>query len=168
MYWEYFKYVLKHKYFVMVECFKIGLYWRGIMHDMSKFLPDEFIPYARYFYGDYGIKNNCPAKWGNPGDIFYKTKADFDRAWLLHLHRNPHHHQYWLLVNDSDGTYPLEMQRKYVREMVYDWIGAGLAITGKREVREWYEKNRGKMNLHLVTRHKVEDILTMITWPKNE
>jgi len=52
-YLQYLSYVLRHKWHVSLECFHHGLYWRGITHDLSKFLPDEFIPYARYFYGSY-------------------------------------------------------------------------------------------------------------------
>jgi len=59
----YLKYIIRHKWYVGIECFKMGVYWRGITHDLSKFLPSEFIPYAKYFYGDYGINNKCPAKW---------------------------------------------------------------------------------------------------------
>jgi hypothetical protein len=39
----------------MIECFNQGLIWRGLMHDLSKFLPDEFLPYANFFYPD----KNC-------------------------------------------------------------------------------------------------------------
>ena len=53
MYWKYFKYVIRHKLFVFIECYKLGKIWRGITHDLSKFLPDEFIPYSRYFYGNW-------------------------------------------------------------------------------------------------------------------
>ena len=34
--------IFKHKYFVCKYCFKTGLYWRGIVHDLSKFHPKEF------------------------------------------------------------------------------------------------------------------------------
>ena len=53
MYWKYLKAVLKHKWFVFIECRKLGIPWLGVIHDLSKFLPSEFIPYARYFYGPY-------------------------------------------------------------------------------------------------------------------
>lgn len=138
-YFKYLRYVLRHKYYVMVECFKIGLYWRGIMHDLSKFYPSEFIPYARFFYGDKS-----------------KAKYSFDMAWLKHQKRNPHHWQWWLLQNDTDGFVALDMSDVYVKEMVCDWIGAGMAITGKREYKEWYEKNKDKMIFSAGTKAKVE------------
>ncbi len=156
MYLQYLWYVLRHKWYVLIECSKRGIVWRGIMHDMSKFRPDEFIPYARYFYGDYGVKNICPAKWANPGDKFHKTKNAFDRAWLKHLYRNPHHWQYWILQNDTDGREILEMPIVYINEMICDWRGAGMAITGKDNIAEWYTKNKDKMELHAKTRLAVE------------
>jgi len=54
-YLKYLKYILKHKWYVMIECFKNGLIWRGLMHDLSKFLPSEFIPYANFFYGNNNV-----------------------------------------------------------------------------------------------------------------
>ena len=43
--WEYFKKVCRHKWHVGRACFRYGLYWRGIVHDLSKFSRAEFGPY---------------------------------------------------------------------------------------------------------------------------
>jgi len=51
-YFEYLIYVLRHKWYVFIECCRVGIIWSGLTHDLSKFLPDEFIPYANYFYGN--------------------------------------------------------------------------------------------------------------------
>lgn len=40
--WKHFKTITYHKYLVMQGCFKVGLYWQGIFHDMSKYSPSEF------------------------------------------------------------------------------------------------------------------------------
>lgn len=45
-------------------------------HDQSKNEPDEYEAYDAYFYG-----NNRS----------YEVVQRYQRAWLLHLHRNPHH-----------------------------------------------------------------------------
>lgn len=143
---KYLKYVLIHKYFVFVA----GLLktqaplWLLVIHDFSKFRPSEFIPYAKFFYG---------------GEKSQDTQDRFDMAWLLHQRRNPHHWQYWYLMQDSGKNSPLPMPEKYVREMVADWAGAGRAITGKWEVAAWYEKNRDKVLLHPETRSLVEVLL---------
>lgn len=31
----------------------------------------------------------------------YEVVENFNRAWLLHIHRNPHHWQHWVLINDD-------------------------------------------------------------------
>ena len=49
-YIKYLRYLIIHKFWVFIYCCQYGLYWRGIIHDLSKFLPSEFIPYANYFY----------------------------------------------------------------------------------------------------------------------
>jgi hypothetical protein len=147
MYKQYLKYLLRHKYFVFVECLKRGLIWQGIIHDWSKFLPDEFIPYCNFFYG--GDKRK---------DEFYTPDQgtdEFNYAWLKHQHRNPHHWQHWTLKEDDGGLIGMKIPQRYAVEMVCDWIGAGKAID-RTEIVEWYEKNREKIILHPVTREFVE------------
>ena len=41
-----------HKILVTKMCFKVGLYWQGICHDLSKYNPIEFIPGVIYYQGD--------------------------------------------------------------------------------------------------------------------
>ena len=50
-YWKHFKTIMKHKIEVGKVCFKFGLYWQGLAHDLSKFSITEFAPSARYFQG---------------------------------------------------------------------------------------------------------------------
>ncbi len=130
MYWKYFKYVIRHKWYVFLECCKVGIPFRGFIHDLSKFLPGEFIPYARYFYGKY-----------------IDIERDFDKAWLFHIHRNPHHWQYWVLREDDGPTKLISMPTKFLLEMLADWNGAGKAINGKSNTPEWYQKNKNNDNL---------------------
>ena len=84
---KYLSYVLRHKWYVLIECCRLGIPWRGLVHDISKFLPSEWYPYVEKFYGK------------NPSSTSVKCK--FDKAWLRHQHCNPHHWQYWLLQCDS-------------------------------------------------------------------
>ena len=157
-FFKYLSYVIRHKYFVARECFRHGLWWRGLTHDMSKLRPSEFFPYANYFYGnlDKFMKNG---RMHQPGD-----DAKFDYAWLLHQKRNKHHWQFWLLQNDEDGLRILPMPMKYVVEMVCDWKGAGKAQGHGHpgELQEWYNKNKEKMQLHPNTRAEVENLIEWI------
>lgn len=155
--YQYAKYVLKHKLFVMLECFKRKMYWQGITHDLSKFLPSEWFPYARHFYNADGTKKTV-----RDGTGYYKPtdtgdKA-FDMAWFLHQKRNRHHWQWWVLPEDGGGVKVLPMGFKYAKEMWCDWISAGRAqgVEDWYNPKRWYEKNRGKMQLCPATRSLVE------------
>jgi hypothetical protein len=160
MYWKYLKYILIHKWYVMQECFKRRLFWRGLMHDMSKFRFDEFIPYARYFYGNYIYWDDMPGSMKYQG---FTTKEEideaFDIAWLRHQHRNRHHWQHWVLREDSGNIKLMHMKYVYVEEMVCDWVGAGKAINGVDNTIEWYHNNKDKMMLEETTRRNVEFLL---------
>jgi hypothetical protein len=140
---RYASYVARHKWFVFRAGLKTGApLWRLLIHDWSKLTPAEWGPYVRTFYA--------------------KEKAragEFDKAWLHHQHRNPHHWQHWLLQEDDGDLKALRMPDKLVREMVADWMGAGRAITGKWDVASWYEANTHKITLHPEVRVRVENLI---------
>jgi len=148
-YWSYFKYVIKHKWYVFKECVKMGRIWRGILHDLSKFLPDEFVPYAIYFYNSDGSKRIRDIQ-------NMEERENFDMAWLKHQHRNPHHWQYWILKEDDGGTKAIFMKDNYRDEMFCDWVGAGIAITGKQEVDKWYDITKNNRILEKNTLEVIE------------
>lgn len=155
-YVRYFWYVVQHKWFVMLECWKRGLIWRGLAHDWHKFLPDEFVPYARHFGGNVVSKRDKtgyykPEDTGDPA---------FDRAWHRHQKRAWHHWQSWCVPREGGaGVLTHEMPWAHTVEMVCDWVGAGRA-QGKPDVMAWYEANAGKLALHPVTRLIAEQLLT--------
>jgi len=138
-----FNYILRHKWFVAIECFKRKQYLLGIIHDWSKLLPSEFIPYTNYFFGE---KND-------------ENKKKFDFAWLLHQRRNKHHWQWWILREDEGKEKVMEMSIKYRVEMLCDWIGAGRAINGFVDIKEWYEKNKNKITIAEETKKWVEECI---------
>ncbi len=155
--WSYLKYVVRHKWFVFLECCKLGIPLLGIIHDWSKFLPSEWFPYVRSFYNPDGTSRHVRDGTGyyDPHSIGEK----FDCAWLHHQHWNKHHWQHWTLVQDEDEDRLLPMPSKYRREMLADWHGAGRAITGKENTCAWYEENKGKIQLHPETLVWIENQL---------
>src|SRR5574340_1412489 len=93
--WQYLKYLLRHKWFVLMAGLRIGVpWWQLIIHDASKFRPSEWKPYAATFYAP-------------DGSVRYMESAAFAQAWNDHQKRNKHHWQYWLITWDSGGTEPL-------------------------------------------------------------
>jgi hypothetical protein len=136
---RYLRYVLRHKWFVLVECLRLGLLWRGLTHDLSKFSLMEWSPYVNHFCGS-----------GDPR---------FDEAWLHHQKHNDHHWQYWVQLLDDGEKKILMMPLSAVLEMVCDWRGAGRAQGHGDDVVPWYLKNRDTMRLHPETRLLVEQLL---------
>ena len=148
---KYLWYVLRHKYYVFVECWKLGIPWLGLIHDISKFRPDEWMRHAEVFPKRQSLKDEN----GFPEPETINQLLGY--TWLLHKNRNKHHWEWWLFPTNG-GSCAVEMKEKYVCEMVADWRGAGLA-QGTPDTIKWYETNKDKMILHDNTRKQVEQIL---------
>lgn len=118
-------------------------------HDASKDLTDEYFAYDRYFYG---------------GNRSYKVVEDFNYAWLYHIHRNPHHWQYWVLVNDNpdEGIVTLDMPINYIIEMICDWWAFSWNSDNLYEIFNWYDEHKDYMMLSQFTRDWVDIILGKI------
>lgn len=120
-----------------------------LTHDISKIIPDEYDAYDSYFYSS---------------DKSQKVKDDFNRAWLLHIHRNPHHWQHWVLNNDDpdEGEMLLEMPYEQVLAMICDWWSFSWTSDDLYEIFSWYDKHKRYIKLNENTRATVEDILDKI------
>ena len=154
-YIKYLNYILRHKWYVFVECWKSHIRWQGFIHDWSKFRLSEFVPYARYFYGNYPKFDS--GKSAAFGGLFKEDiKRHFDKAWLYHIHRNRHHWQYWLLQEDDGPQKNIPIPLKYLKEMLADWRGAGKAITGIDNTPQWYLDNAHRINLKIINRRWIE------------
>lgn len=152
-YFTYMRYLLIHKLYVFIASVKMGIIFRGIVHDYSKFFPSEFFPYARFFYNKQSQKNN--KGYFKPIDTM---DIDFEMAWLKHVHRNDHHWQYWIMPNNKSAK-EYEMPIENITEMICDWYGAGKAQNSIASTKEWYIINKEKIVLSKNTRNKVEEIL---------
>lgn len=118
-------------------------------HDESKDMQDEYDAYDRYFYG-----NNRS----------FAVVQEFNQAWLKHIHRNPHHWQHYVLVNDDpeEGMVALDMPFNYILEMICDWFAFSFKSDNLHEIFNWYDKHKDYIILSDKTRHDVEYILGKI------
>jgi len=150
-YIEYTKYLIKHIWYVRKACWQHGLYWQGLKHDWSKWLPVEFIPYARFTF-------SYDAKQDNVG--YYKPTDTgdemFEQAWFHHIRFNKHHWQYWTYAGD-EGVILRPIPHKFRLEMIADWWGANMAQGHGGKIGTWYLANKEKIHLHLETRKWVEE-----------
>lgn len=120
-------------------------------HDESKYSTEEYIAYDKYFYG---------------GNSSYKVVQDFNYAWLHHIHNNPHHWQYWVLLEDDpESGMPykaLEIPLPYIFEMIADWWSFSWKSGNLFEIFNWYADHRSKQIINLKSREIVEYILEKI------
>ena len=150
-YWQHFKALLKHKWLVLRECWKRGLYWRGLVHDLSRFRPSEFLPLARALYNPDGTPTD-------PSSV--STNPDYRRACLLHCHRNTHHPENWVLprheVEGSNGNLlraeVLPMNERDAIEAVCDLIAVVEANNGS--LSEAFDKIQ-TLPMHTFTRDRI-------------
>ena len=158
---EYDNYIHEH-----IENLKLGLKWmqdnlttldgeklaeailNAEQHDASKWTKEEYDAYDAYFYG----KNRS-----------FEVVDDFNRAWLHHIHENPHHWQHWVLREDDPnfGSFGkvLEMPLEYVYEMIADWWTFSWRNNNLLEMFNWYQAHRDHMILNAKTRLVVESVL---------
>ncbi len=156
--WKHFKTITYHKYLVMKGCFKVGLYRQGILHDLSKYSPSEFLVGAKYYQGDRS-PNNAE-----------REALGYSSAWLHHKGRNKHHYEYWIDYSTREvpgGMAPAPMPVKYVVEMFMDRIAASKVYNKERYTDsspwEYYVKGKEKAPLHPKTKALLERLLRMLS-----
>ena len=157
--WKHFCTITKHKNLVLVGCFKVGLYRQGLLHDLSKYFPTEFLVGCKYYKG-YMSPNNAE-----------REDKGYSSAWLHHKGRNKHHLEYWIDYSLQKDGYPLtgmEMPVKYVAEMLCDRIAACRVYQGEAYTDDsaWqYYENGLRVNtmiMHPKTRELLETMLHML------
>lgn len=145
--------ITKHKLIVMKYCFKLGLYWQGLTHDLSKYSITEFWPGVKYYQG-----NRSP-------NVEERRKNGYSSAWLHHKGRNRHHFEYWMDYGKS-GYVPLEMPRKYVAETLIDRMAACMIYNGKAytdaDPLAYFLRGLDNQYMHPKTNEELKRLLTML------
>lgn len=162
-FWGHFKTVWLHRRWVRHYCFKCGLYWQGITHDLSKYSPVEFWESVKYFEGIRSPIDHC------------KEVNGWSKAWMHHKGRNKHHYEYWQDKFDFGGE-PLFMPKKYEVEMLCDFLGAGRAYSQNKkipftydsELIWWKNKTSHGIKMHPDTKKHINDWLIALYNCKNK
>lgn len=110
--------VNKHRAMVCKLCFKCGLYWQGLTHDLSKYSPVEFWNGVKYYTGT-----------ASP-HIGERKEKGYSDAWVHHHNRNKHHAEYWWDINQDGKSCPIQMPTKYLKEMICDRVAASMIYLG--------------------------------------
>lgn len=105
--------VFEHKKNVARYCFKFGIWWRGIVHDIHKFSWTELYESVKYYTGT-----------SSPIPIAKKENG-VSMAWMHHKNHplGKHHYEYWQ-DNFDTGRKSLIMPFVYNLEALCDYLGA--------------------------------------------
>ncbi len=153
---KHLKKIKRHKRMVMRYCFRVGLYKQGLLHDLSKYSPTEFLAGAKYYQG-----------YRSPNDAEREDKG-YSAAWLHHKGRNKHHLEYWTDYSFKDGEIiaGVEIPTKYVVEMFCDRIAASRNYKGNDYTDaapyEYYMKSKSHYIIHEKTAALLEEMLVML------
>ena len=156
--WKHFCTITKHRWMVRKHCFRVGLYWQGLTHDLSKYSPTEFRSGIRYYQG-----NRSP-------NSRERELIGYSTAWMHHKGRNKHHFEYWTDLSITSRKYEaVQMPPRYFVEMVMDRIAACKIYRGKAysdgDALDYLlrsSEGRDMSMMHPKTRDDLVHVLTML------
>lgn len=152
---RHFRTITKHRHKVICHCFRAGIFWQGLRHDLSKYSPTEFWVGAKYYQG---------FRSPNEGE---RDAYGYSKAWMHHKGRNKHHFEYW---TDYDRTTklmsPVKMPTRYVIEMFCDRLAASKIylkdnFTNSSPL-EYFLNGKKRRVMEKETSDLLEELLTML------
>ena len=152
---RHFATITHHRHLVIAHCFRAGIGWQGLFHDLSKYSPTEFWPGARHYQG-----NRSP----NEAE---RELYGYSRAWLHHKGRNKHHFEYWCDLDLTTNLYaPVPMPLRYVKEMFCDRVAASKTYQGKKyndgHPLAYFRWAKARDKMHPQTADLLEEWLVML------
>lgn len=139
--------VNQHRREVRRLCFKCGLYWQGLTHDLSKYSPVEFFNGVKYYTGTTSPHHGERAAYG------------YSKAWIHHHNRNKHHAEYWQDIVGGKSSC-VKMPKKYLAEMICDRVAACKIYLKDNYTEDaalnYYNSKKDENQFHPVTRNDLE------------
>lgn len=138
---KHLKTVRNHRKFVRKACFKMGIPWQGLIHDLSKYSLTE-LSMCKYYTGK-----------GSPHQVA-REQLGYSPSWIHHYHTNKHHFQYWWDEDEEGKIIPMKMPYKYLIESFCDMLGASKAYNPDKWEPQmlldyWEQKCKDKRIMHL-------------------
>ena len=113
-FFKHIKLVHTHRKYVRKACFKMGIAWQGIIHDLSKYSLAE-LKICKYYNG-----KKSPHQAA-------RDELGYSPSWIHHYHTNKHHFQFWWDEDEEGKIIPMKMPYKYLVESFCDMLGASKA-----------------------------------------
>ena len=155
--WKHFKTVTKHRRLVRKYCFRLGMYWQGITHDLSKYSPAEFLQGCKYYLG-----------YRSPNDAERKATG-CSLAWMHHKGRNKHHSEYWTdfpAEPNGEKCLYVPMPAKYLAENICDRIAASQIYHGEEytdaDPYDYLEHSKSMLQINEQTLEQLEKALLVL------
>jgi hypothetical protein len=150
-----FSTITKHRHKVIAHCFKAGIPWRGLLHDLSKYTPSEFLAGARFYKGT-----------RSPNEA-EREEFGYSSAWLHHKGRNRHHFEYWTDYNpQTKRVGPVKMPLVFVKEMFCDRVAASKIYQGEnytdKHPLDYFLKGKANRSIHPETSDLIESWLAIL------
>ncbi len=147
--------ITNHRHKVISHCFRAGIGWQGLFHDLSKYTPIEFKAGAKYYQG-----NRSPNE--KERELF-----GYSAAWMHHKGRNKHHFEFWTDYNPkTKQVEPIKMPTKYVIEMFCDRVAASKTYQGEKYTDshplEYFLNGKATRFIHSDTSDLLEKLLVML------
>ena len=152
---EHFKTITHHRHLVQQYCFRLGLYYQGLTHDLSKYSPSEFWRGVKYYQG-----------YRSPNDA-ERRENGVSLAWLHHKGRNRHHFEYWIDVDPVEKIYkPVKMPLRFLAEMFCDRVAASKIYRGEKyrdsDPLDYFLSRKPTRSIHPETSDMLEKLLRML------
>ncbi len=153
---RHFHTITKHRHRVIAHCFKAGIGWQGLFHDLSKYSLTEFREGVRFYQGT-----------RSPNEM-EREQNGYSLAWMHHKGRNRHHFEYWTDYNPQTKLMsPVEMPLRFVKEMFCDRVAASKIYNGKNYNEtmplDYFLRGKPRRVIHPATSELLESLLTMLS-----
>ena len=144
--------ITRHRHEVMKNCFRAGIGFQGIFHDLSKYSPAEFIPGAMYYQGT-----------RSPNEQ-EREAIGYSKAWMHHKGRNKHHYEYWNDFNvKTKREEGVKMPPRYFVEMLCDRVAASKIYCGDSYKDDsplnYFLSKKGRVMINPETERDLEEML---------
>lgn len=152
---RHFATITRHRHRVMAYCFRVGIGWQGLFHDLSKYSAAEFWVGARHYLGNRSPNEEERRLYG------------YSLAWMHHKGRNRHHFEYWTDYDPvTKQMEAVKMPLRYVAEMFCDRVAASKIYRGKAytdaDPLNYFLGGKPRRRIHPETSALLEGWLTML------
>lgn len=153
-FFKHFKTIRTHRKYVRKACFKMGLFWQGLTHDLSKYSPAE-LSICKYYSGTRSPHQNAREELG------------YSPSWIHHYHTNKHHFQFFWDEDQDGNIIPMKMPYKFLVESFCDMLGASKAYNPEKWAPElllnyWENHCKGKRIQHKESEAFLDYLITQL------